>query len=247
MVATSRFDALRRAVRRIRKELGGYISEYPSFAVALKPLDTLPGDPPEVARLMHAASLLCGIGPMAAVAGTTAQLAAEAARAAGCVDTIVNNGGDIFLHLAPGSDATIVGLYGGSSSFPGNFALQVLPEESPLAICSSSSRMGHSVSYGDCDLATVCAADGALADAAATMVCNQTRDTESARTAAEAALAIPGILGVLILIGESIVTAGKLPELIPVRDMHSRSKVLRHPLSNGFQRSRKPAIGPDRD
>lgn len=100
---------------------------------------------------------------MAAVAGAVAQATVEAARRQGVAAAIVENGGDIFSGYADG---------GAGGPFAGRehpaadrLAFRITPGEQPLAICSSSSRMGHSLSFGDCDLATVISADGALADA----------------------------------------------------------------------------------
>jgi uncharacterized protein len=234
LAATGEFDALRRAVRSIREELGVYIRHFPDFASTLTPLDSLPGTPPEAARRMHAASLLCGVGPMAAVAGATAQLAAEAARRAGCRDTVVNNGGDIFLHLAPGSTEVLVGLYGGGHALSAKLAFSIGPSLTPLSVCSSSSRMGHSRSFGACDLATVCAADAALADAAATLAGNLSTGTATAAEAAERVAAIEGVEGVLILIEDKFISAGSLPPLVSAEGPEAGGKVLRHPLNRPY-------------
>ena len=231
LAATGEFDAFMEAVRSIREELGAYIRLYPEFESSLTPLNCLPGKPPEAAQRMHAASLLCGVGPMAAVAGATAQLATEAARRAGCRDTVVNNGGDIFLHLAPGSSEVLVGLYGGEHTLSGKLAFSISPELTPLSVCSSSSRMGHSRSFGACDLATVCAADATLADAAATLAGNLSKDAQSAAEAAEQVAAIEGVDGVLILIDEKLIQAGSLPPLVSAGSTEAAGKVLRHPLS----------------
>jgi hypothetical protein len=230
IVATERFDIVKAAVKRIRREIAGYIDEFPEFLRAMEPLEELPGKPPEAVRRMHNASRLVGVGPMAAVAGTVAQMAAEAARTAGCGDTIINNGGDIFLHIR---EDAYIGLYGGESALSGKVAFKISPEETPLGLCSSSSKMGHSLSLGNCTLATVSAPDASLADAAATLAGNLSRDPVSAREAAERIAELPGVRGVLILIEDSVAMAGELPELVPCDDSRIRTRVLRHPLSRG--------------
>lgn len=229
IVATERFDIVKAAVKRIRRELAAYIDAFPDFLRAMAPLEELPGEPPEAVRRMHKASLLVGVGPMAAVAGTVAQMAAEAARTEGCRDTIINNGGDIFLHVR---EEAYIGLYGGESALSGRVAFKISPEETPLALCSSSSKMGHSLSLGNCSLATVSAGDASLADAAATLAGNLSRDPASAREAAERIAGLPGVRGVLILIDDSVAMAGELPELVPCDDSRIRARVLRHPLSH---------------
>ncbi|PLX96779.1 MAG: UPF0280 family protein [Desulfuromonas sp.] len=227
-VATSKLAAVRDTVKKIRRELEAYITEFPEFRDTLIPQVQLKGNPPEAAIRMHAASQLVGVGPMAAVAGTVAQLAVEAAVAAGCRDTIVNNGGDIFMHL---DREAFIGIYGGGHALADRVAFHITPEDTPLALCSSSSKMGHSLSFGDCDLATVCASDGALADAAATLAANLSRDTASASAAAERIAAIPGVQGVLILVGEAVISAGEMPALVSCSQDAVRTQVVRHPES----------------
>jgi ApbE superfamily uncharacterized protein (UPF0280 family) len=148
---------------------------------------------------------------MAAVAGAMAQLAAEAAAAAGAEEAVVENGGDIYLYSP---EAVTVALYAGDNPLSGKLALKVTPDRLPLAICSSSSFMGHSLSFGACGLATVVAADGALADAAATLACNLVKSPRDVSGVIERIHALPGIGGVLIIKADRVGMAGDLPELI---------------------------------
>jgi ApbE superfamily uncharacterized protein (UPF0280 family) len=209
-IASTHIRVIQGEIRRQRALLERYIDGHPAFASALEPLQLLPGAP-EAARRMQAAAAVTGVGPMAAVAGTMAQLAVEAGRAAGAVEAIVENGGDIFLHS---TEAVTVALYAGDNPLSGRLALRVRPESMPLAICSSSSLMGHSLSFGCCDLATVVAADGALADAAATLACNSVTEAGDVSPVLERVSALPGVLGVLIIKADKVGVAGDLPELV---------------------------------
>jgi ApbE superfamily uncharacterized protein (UPF0280 family) len=101
----------------------------------------------------------------------------------------------------------------------------------PIAVCSSSSRMGHSLSFGDCDLATVLAEDGALADAAVTLACNSVRCRDDIAGTLERVLAIAGIRALLIVKDDKIGIAGDLPELVRHKDRSALAKTTRHPLS----------------
>ena len=230
LVSSPAFTIVREEVRRCRRLLGDYIRTLPRFLEALEPLPDLPGDPPEIAVRMHAASLATGVGPMAAVAGATAQMAVEAALAAGLPEALVNNGGDVYLALA---EEALVGLYGGEQILQGAAAFRIPAGETPLALCSSSSRMGHSRSLGRCDLATVCAVDGALADAAATLAGNLAVDSGRLAEAAERTAAVEGVRGVLIVMEGKVALAGSMPELVPARDGGVASRVLRHPGYRG--------------
>jgi ApbE superfamily uncharacterized protein (UPF0280 family) len=208
-----------------REKLEAFIRSRPDFESALGPLNL--GDEslcPEAVRRMQEASRRTGLGPMAAVAGTMAQLAVEAGRAAGSVKTIVENGGDIYLD---GPDEIVLGLYVGKESPFRDLALRLLPERLPLAVCSSSGRMGHSLSFGDCDLVTVFSENASLADAAATMGGNLVRSEGDIETALERLKAIEGIAGALIVRDERFGAVGEVPELIRNADPTLKAKVSR--------------------
>ncbi|MFW6170978.1 MAG: UPF0280 family protein, partial [Planctomycetota bacterium] len=183
---------------------------------------------PETARRMAAAAARVGVGPMAAVAGVMAALAARAAMAAGASEAIVENGGDLVLITrAP----IVVGLYTGAGPLAGKLALAIEPRPEGLAICSSSGRMGHSLSLGACDLATVVAPDAALADAAATQAANRVTAADDIDAALERILAIAGIDGVLLVAGDRVGLAGRPGRLVAHRDASIELKVTRDTLS----------------
>lgn len=220
-IASTHPQVIRREIRRQRDALETYIERHPEFASSLEPLELLAAAP-EVARRMQAAAAVTGVGPMAAVAGIMAHLAADAARAAGAGEAIVENGGDIFLYS---TDVVTVALYAGDNPLSGKLAFRVLPRRMPVAICSSSSLMGHSLSFGACDLATVVAPDGALADAAATLACNLVKSPRDVSGVLERISTLPGICGVLIIKADKVGVAGDLPELIRHNDPAFSNKI----------------------
>ena len=213
-ISSPRADVIRAEIVRQRAILEAYLARDPAFRTSLVPVDLLDEAPP-IARRMAGAARRVGVGPMAAVAGAMAQAAVEAALAAGAAEAVVENGGDLYL-ASPRE--VVVGLHAGDHPLSGRLAFRVDPARMPLSICSSSSRFGHSLSFGDCDLAAVAAADGALADAAATLAANSVRRPADVPAALEKVAAIPGILGVLIVQEGSIGLCGDLPELIRPRD-----------------------------
>lgn len=223
-VACAEFDLVTAAVVARRRELECYIARQPEFQHSLSPVVLL-DDAPEVARRMAEAAKLTGLGPMAAVAGTLAQFGVEAALAAGCREAIVENGGDIFL----ASDSEVlIGLYAGENPLAASLAFRITPAEMPLALCSSSSVMGHSLSFGRCDLATVASKDAALADAAVTLVCNRIRREADLQPVLEDVGKIAGVDGILAVKGGSIALWGRLPELVRNQDSASQRKITRH-------------------
>jgi uncharacterized protein len=213
-ISSPRADLVEAEVRKLRAALEAFIERQPAFRAALVPIDLLDGAPP-IAVAMADAARACGIGPMAAVAGAVAQAAAEAALAEGAGEAIVENGGDTW--IASPTEVT-VGLHAGRHALSGRLALRITPDRLPLSVCSSSGRFGHSLSFGRCDLATVVARSGALADAAATLAANSVRTVEDVAPTLERVLAIPGVDGVLIVKDDRVGVAGNLPQLVPCAD-----------------------------
>lgn len=204
------FDIVAAEIVRQRHLLEDYLLRHPEFQHSLVPLSPH-ADAPEIARHMAWAAGLAGVGPMAAVAGAMAQWAAKAALAAGAEEAIVDNGGDIYLKAV---EPVIVALGTGTSKVADRLAFRVEPEETPVAICSSSGKMGHSMSLGRCDLATIVAGDAALADAVATQAANLIRTPEDVDAALERIALIEGVAGVLIVKDDRIGLVGRLPRLI---------------------------------
>jgi ApbE superfamily uncharacterized protein (UPF0280 family) len=209
-ICCSHFDVVASEIVRQRHLLEDYLKRHPEFQPSLAPIEPYP-DAPEIAKHMAWAASLVGVGPMAAVAGAMAQWAAQAALAAGADEAIVDNGGDIYLKAV---EPVIVSLGTGTSKLADRLAFRVEPDATPLAICSSSGKMGHSMSLGQCDLATIVAKDAALADAAATQAANLIQTAADIDTALEPIMAIRDVDGVLIVKDDRIGLAGRLPRLI---------------------------------
>ncbi len=225
-ISSSRFDAITRAIICARTEIEEYIRHHPQFLSSLVPV-ALYECAPAIARDMAAAAELAGVGPMAAVAGAIAEAAARAGLLAAASEAIVENGGDIFLASA---EEAVVGLFAGEGNLKDALALVVEPCDMPLSICSSSSFMGHSLSFGKCDLATVVARSGALADAVATMACNSVKVVSDMEPALERVMEIPGVRAALIVKGDKIGIAGDLPRLVRNKDRRLGDKVTRFPV-----------------
>jgi ApbE superfamily uncharacterized protein (UPF0280 family) len=207
------FETVTQEIVRQRAILEDYIRRHPHFQHSLQPV-AVSADAPEVAVRMARAASTVGVGPMAAVAGALAQLAVEAALRAGAEEAIVDNGGDIYLQTV---EPVLIGLYPGESEQIGRLAFSLQASDTPLSICSSSGKMGHSLSLGQCDLATVVAKDAALADAAATLAANLVKTVSDLETALNQIVSIEGIGGVMIVKDGHAGLAGKLPTLVKMR------------------------------
>ncbi len=213
-ICSPRSDVIMSEVKRLRALLEAYIARHFEFKTSLVPIRLLP-DAPDIAVRMAEAATACGVGPMAAVAGAVAEMAAYAAMGSGAEEAIVENGGDIYL-ISP--NAVSVGLYAGANPLSGRLAFHVESYEMPVSICSSSSMFGHSLSFGKCDLATVVAKSGALADAAATLTGNCVKSIADIEPTLMRVSSIPGILGVLIIKDDKVGFTGNLPRLVKCED-----------------------------
>jgi len=138
---------------RYRLQIKRYIESHPEFASSLTPLDQDELAPP-IIHQMCAAAINGGVGPMAAVAGGIAEFVGRGLLEAGHKEIIVENGGDIFLQR---SHKLTVSVYAGQSVLSHRLGLQIVPDQMPLGICTSSGTVGHSLSFGTADSMTVLA------------------------------------------------------------------------------------------
>jgi hypothetical protein len=161
-------EAAREGLMRARQDLEHWIAGDPYFVATLEPYEVHSGY--RVVDRMSASGLSAGVGPMAAVAAAIAWQGVEAMVSAGARLAVIDNGGDIVMV----SDRTLrVGVHAGLSPLSDRMAFVVPPQEAVLGICTSSSTVGPSLSFGTADAVTVFARDPALSDAWATAICNQ--------------------------------------------------------------------------
>jgi hypothetical protein len=205
-----------KSVLKNRRELEDYISRHPDFMISLEPIE-VEKDSPKIVRMMAKAGELAGVGPMAAVAGTIAQLAAEDGIRAGARNIVAENGGDICII---GNKRFTVGIYAGSSPLSRRIGLQLEPQHLPIGICTSSGTVGHSISFGNADAVTVLSKSTPLADAAATAIGNhiRSRDERGIEMGLGYAKNIRGIAGVIIIVGDIFASYGKIPKIIKTRE-----------------------------
>ena len=158
---------------------------------------------------MCRAAKIAGVGPMASVAGTIAAYAVKKMVESGAKLAVVDNGGDI----AISSDRELlVGIY------PSNLAFRLKPTKF-YAICTSSGKIGHSVSFGYADAATVLAENASIADALATALGNRIGKNfgkdELENVVAEFYDQYRDYVdGILVIKDDLVALAGKLPEIV---------------------------------
>ena len=195
-----------------RTQLENYIANRPGFVDALLPL----GDDPTAAPLireMLKAGIAARVGPMAAVAGVIAEYVGRGLlEREDCNEVVIENGGDIFIQR--NKDCTVA-IYAGESPLSYKIGIKVPAENMPIGICTSSGTVGHSLSFGQADSVTVLARSTALADATATRLGNEVGRSGDIGPALEFAADIPGLTGVVIIIGEELGAWGQV-ELVEI-------------------------------
>ncbi len=181
-------------VLKYRDTLERYIERNPSFLTSLEPL---PDDDnaPRIVKTMLESSRKAKVGPMASVAGAITEFVGTELLFFS-PEIIVENGGDIFLKSLI---KRTIGIYAGSSPLSGKIGLEIVADDTPRGICTSSGTVGHSLSYGKADAAVVVSQSPTLADAAATAVGNMVVQPDDIQTAIEFAKSIEGLRGVLII------------------------------------------------
>jgi ApbE superfamily uncharacterized protein (UPF0280 family) len=188
-----------RLVVKYREKLEKYIEHHPVFLTSLNPV-AVEENAPDIVKMMAEASAKVGVGPMAAVAGAINELIASELLEFP-QELIIENGGDVYLHSLK---KRVVGIFAGESPLSGKIGLEIAPEDTPCGVCTSSGTVGHSLSFGRADAVTVISLSTPLADAGATATGNRVRVAEDIPKAIEFASKIPGITGVLIIMGDRV-------------------------------------------
>ena len=188
-----------------RNILEAYIKQQPVFATSLVPLSITEDAPLIIKEMVDSASRV-GVGPMASVAGAIAQFVGEELSFLS-PELIIENGGDIYMKSLKDR---VIGVYAGDSPLSGKIGLKFKGEETPLAICTSSGTVGHSLSFGKADATVVVAKSATLADAAATAIGNIIFHPDNIPSGIAFAQNTKGLLGVIIIIDDKIGIWGKL-------------------------------------
>ena len=196
------------------------INRDPFFGTTYDPYEASKNDEPLIKRMCHA-SVSAGVGPMAAVAGAVAAYALERIYGLGCRFAVFDNGGDIAMCA---DRDVLIGIYQDDLRFS-ELALLIRASGGMRGICSSSGRIGPSVSFGISGITTVFADDPILADACATAVANNVKDAtrESLAEAAESINKMDGAKGCLILCGGIMASCGEVPEIVPAKEGRATS------------------------
>ena len=189
----------------LRYKLESYIMLHPDFQTALEPY---PDDlyAPRIVRDMISCSGKAGVGPMASIAGAMAQHVAYGLKNLSD-QVIIENGGDIYMNVS--RDVT-VSIFAGTSPLSEKVGIVIPEKMMPLGVCSSSGRIGHSLSMGNSDVVCILSRSAVLADAAATALGNRIKTKKDLRRISKEANAIDGVLGGVAIMDDEMTAWGEV-------------------------------------
>lgn len=210
---------LKRYIFNIRRDLENYILKNQEFSICLDSLEIPDEDLSPIVYMMYESSGLADVGPMACVAGTISELSLKYLMDNGSKYSVVENGGDIGLV----NDRKILcGIYSGNEFLGNDIAFEIKKRSRPLGICTSSARIGHSISFGDADCVTVIGKSASLCDGLATRIANETlgkTSEDSVSNGLECGENYREFFdGVLIVCGDNVGTIGRLPRIVETNE-----------------------------
>ena len=198
-------DIALKSLSKHRNYLEAYIRNHTEFRTSLLPLPEDDLAPP-IIRDMLTKSKICGVGPMASVAGAVAEFVGYDLLDQ-TENLIIENGGDIFLKS---KKKLTVSIYAGVSALSYKVNILVKPEETPLGICTSSATVGPSLSFGKADAVCVISKSATLADAAASAIGNRVKSKKDIKSSLDYGIGIPGVKGIIIICGNDMGAIGEV-------------------------------------
>ena len=199
----------------LRRDLKAYITRNRDFLLSMEPIESDEENLSPIVEKMYESSSFADVGPMACVAGTISQLSLDYLIENGSRHSIVENGGDIAIVC---DKKVLCGIYSRNPVLGNGMAFEIRPRSRPLGICTSSGKIGHSISFGEADSVTVISASPSIADGLATRIANEVtgQDCESrVSNALECSENYREFFeGVLVISDENVGTVGRLPKIV---------------------------------
>ncbi len=210
---------LKRYIFNIRQDLKEYIFRNKEFSLAIEPLKIPNGNLSTIVLKMYESSNLADVGPMACVAGTISELSLNYLIDHESSYSIVENGGDI---AVVNDKDVLCGIYSNNDVLGNDIAFKIKKRKTPLGICTSSAKIGHSISFGEADSVTVIGKSASICDGLATRIANSAIG-DSTETMVVNALECGDDYreffdGALIVCGDNVGTIGKLPKIVETNE-----------------------------
>lgn len=202
-------------IQSIRTDLKTYIAHNKDFLFSLEPLKIPEEELALIVKRMYESSQSCDVGPMACVAGTISELSLNHLIEKGSYHSIVENGGDIALI---NNRKVLCGIYSNNEILGNEIAFEIKKRKTPLGICTSSGKIGHSISFGASDSVTVISDSPSIADGLATRIANEVNGHDGEEKVTNAVNVADDFgeffSGVLIVSGSHVATSGRLPKIV---------------------------------
>ena len=202
-------------IYKLRFGLKNYIKLNQDFLLSMEPITKYADNLPDIINRMYESSMHADVGPMACVAGTISEMSMDYLIGKGSKYSIVENGGDIALI---NDTKVLCGIYSNNQILGNNIAFEIRPRRRQLGICTSSGKIGHSISFGESDSVTVISDSPSLADGLATRIANDVNGDTTEDKVANALETAENFRefyrGVLIISDENVGTVGRLPKIV---------------------------------
>ena len=202
----------------IRNDLENYILRNKDFLLALEPIKT-DENLPLIVKTMIESSDIADVGPMACVAGTISEMSLDYLISHDSRYSIVENGGDIALI---NDEDVLCGIYSNNQVLGNEIAFRIKSRKRPLGICTSSGKIGHSISFGTSDSVTVISKSTSIADGLATRIANEINGETSEDKVSNGLECGENYKeffeGVLIVSDNHVGTVGKLPKIVETNE-----------------------------
>ncbi|MCP4649887.1 MAG: UPF0280 family protein [PVC group bacterium] len=154
-------------LKQYHTQITNHIEKNPLFKDTLEPLPPDKNAPAIIKKMLSAAKK-ANVGPMATVAGAIAEFIGKDLLNFSD-EIIVENGGDIFICVKKDRK---IGIFSGINSIYNQLSLKITAIDTPCGICTSSGKLGHSLSFGQSKATIVLAKSAAVADGFATSIGN---------------------------------------------------------------------------
>lgn len=202
----------------IRNELENYLLKDQDFLLALEPIKR-DENLPLIVKTMVESSNIADVGPMACVAGTISEMSLDYLIANDSRYSIIENGGDIAMI---NDEEVLCGIYSNNEVLGNDIAFKIKSRKRPLGICTSSGKIGHSISFGTSDSVTVISKSASIADGLATRIANEING-ESSEDKVSNGLECGEdykefFEGALIISDNHVGTIGKLPKIVETKE-----------------------------
>ncbi len=193
-------------LKKLWDNLENCICRYPIIQKSLSPIEIPENVSPEM-EIMIKAGNRAGIGPMSAVAGFTSEyIGRKIEKKYKPTEIIVENGGDIYLNA---KEPITLSIYAGDSPLSEKIGVKIPVTGKSCGICTSSGKVGPSLSSGNADAVMIACENAALADAFATAYGNKVKTASDIETVLAETEKFTEILSAIVICDDKIGIRGK--------------------------------------